>query len=405
MRKFYVIGGIFPKSQLEVVTSFSKGPIQNAANAYQHNLLEGFDAVSNGEVEIFNLPFVGSYPRRFSKMFFPPCNDFVFTKTKISGIEFFNLSIAKHFSRYYSLLRVLRGRDWGASDVLIVYSMHLPFIAAAIALKKAHPNIRICLIIPDLPEFMSDSPNLFYKFFKWIDSALLKKCMGRIDCFVVLTNAMVDRLGINPLKAIVIEGVASENSNSNIENIVDSPKKSILYSGTLAGRYGIRDLIDAFMEIEGENYELLVCGDGDAKQYVCDAAHRDRRIKYLGQLERTVILDLQRRSWTLVNPRTSDGEYTKYSFPSKIIEYMLSGRPVVMHRLEGIPSEYYDNCFLTETSDGLGLKNCLLSVLEMNSLELSAFGNKARKFVLENKSSTKQVRRIMGLIESIEDEK
>ena len=41
-----------------------------------------------------------------------------------------------------------------------------------------------------------------------------------------------------------------------------------------------------------------------------------------------------------MNPRSADAEYTKYSFPSKTIEYLATGVPVVMNRLPGIPEEY-----------------------------------------------------------------
>ena len=44
----------------------------------------------------------------------------------------------------------------------------------------------------------------------------------------------------------------------------------------------------------------------------------------------------------LVNPRPDNEEYTRYSFPSKNIEYLLTGKPVVAYLLSGMPEVYQD---------------------------------------------------------------
>ena len=42
----------------------------------------------------------------------------------------------------------------------------------------------------------------------------------------------------------------------------------------------------------------------------------------------------------LVNPRISGEAYTRYSFPSKVIDYLQTGLPVVSAFLEGMPDIY-----------------------------------------------------------------
>ena len=63
------------------------------------------------------------------------------------------------------------------------------------------------------------------------------------------------------------------------------------------------------------------------------------RIEFLGMLPRTDVLELQSKATILVNPRQPVGDFTKYSFPSKTIEYMASGTPLLMYKLPGIPEE------------------------------------------------------------------
>ena len=47
----------------------------------------------------------------------------------------------------------------------------------------------------------------------------------------------------------------------------------------------------------------------------------------------------------LLNPRDTEWPGSKYSFPSKLLEYMLMDRPILSTRMHGIPNEYFD-CFL-----------------------------------------------------------
>jgi hypothetical protein len=53
-----------------------------------------------------------------------------------------------------------------------------------------------------------------------------------------------------------------------------------------------------------------------------------------------------RNADVLVNPRRNDAEYTKYSFPSKNVEYLLSGNPVVGYMLDGMGQAYRDFMYI-----------------------------------------------------------
>ena len=137
------------------------------------------------------------------------------------------------------------------------------------------------------------------------------------------------------------------------------------------------------MMLKNPSYRLVICGDGDSRNTVLECVKMDNRVSYKGQLPREEILVLQQKATLLVNPRTSEGEFTKYSFPSKTIEYLASGTPVLLYKLAGIPDEYYEYCFTVED----------------NSDE--ALGMRARKFILTEKSPKNQCKKLVDLIERI----
>jgi glycosyltransferase involved in cell wall biosynthesis len=88
------------------------------------------------------------------------------------------------------------------------------------------------------------------------------------------------------------------------------------------------------------NYRLVLCGRGDCEDYIKEKQTADSRILYQGLVTADVARDWIRKADVLVNPRLNDEEYTKYSFPSKNIEYLLSGNPVVASMLSGMPEDY-----------------------------------------------------------------
>ena len=60
----------------------------------------------------------------------------------------------------------------------------------------------------------------------------------------------------------------------------------------------------------------------------------------------------------LVNPRPNNEEYTKYSFPSKDIEYLLSGKPTVAFLLDGMPKCYQDFLYVVDQNKNIPYAIC-----------------------------------------------
>lgn len=397
--KWIFLGGLFGPSDEVFIENNSIGVIQNAADSLQKNLVLGLDGHLRDGVTVVNLPFIGSYPHRFKKLLYPPSCENFGVKSKIIGAGFVNVTAIKYLSRFLSALISLRHVATSQNNVLFVYSVHLPFILAALTLRFFRRRTRICLIVPDLPEFMGGG-GLLHGIFKKLETAIFYKLCRKINTFVVLTNAMAERMSVPADKMVVVEGIAPKIADSKrvIDQLSTQCIRSFVYTGTLAARYGIIDLVDAFMSLRNEKTELWICGDGDAKAYITRAAVRDPRIKYFGQVPRDVSVELQKKGSFLVNPRPPDEEFTKYSFPSKIMEYMATGRPIIMYKLDGIPEEY-DSFYIRPTSVGKdGLRDCLDGALRMPAAQSEVLGAMAKDFVLANKSREVQTRRIIELI-------
>ena len=156
-------------------------------------------------------------------------------------------------------------------------------------------------------------------------------------------------------------------------------------------------LVEAFSQISDPRMRLVICGIGDSEREIRLAAKQDSRIRFLGQLKREEVLRLQRQAAVLVNPRPGDEEFTKYSFPSKTMEYLASGVPVVAYPLEGIPEEYDSYIHYPADTSPEALARRICDVCNLPPEERFRMGREARRFVLEHKNARVQSKKILDL--------
>lgn len=387
------LGGIFTLGQTEFVARNSIGVVQNAADALQKSIILGL--VENGiqSFRVVNLPFIGSYPRGFALSSFPATEETIYGTVQVEGQKFSLFRFIKSFSRLSGALRGLRAAT-APGSVVLVYSAHLPFMAAALV-HRTFGGPKICLIIPDLPEFMGEG-GWKYRAVKAVESRIFYALARLVDRFVLLTPQMAERLRIPPDRFVVVEGIANPRGVGS--QPAPTGTRSFLYTGTLARRYGIMDLVTAFTAVIDDSLELWICGEGDTKSDILAAAQVDSRIKFLGQLSREQALELQLRASVLVNPRLPVGEYTRYSFPSKTMEYMTSGRPVLMYPLPGMPPEYQGHFFPLDYRSSDTLEQWIRQLASVSDDELDAMGKSARTFILGEKNAKAQAAKILAMI-------
>ena len=398
------LGGVFPIQIKKEIEKHSKGCIQYAADALQKALIEGL-AVHYNEISIVNLPFVSSFPKYYRRILIPKCKIWCGFRDKAiargESLSYINVPLIKIISKekkaYYALKKW--GRNTKEQKIIVIYSIHSPLIKAAVRYKnKIDKTTRIILIVPDLPEFMNSRSGMLLKILKSIDGKRLQSLYDYIDGFVLLTEYMKEKLPVGSKPYTVIEGVF-QPSNTEVKS--SQARKTIFYGGTLAKRYGIMNLVNAFIKIKRPDVILEICGAGDASEEICALMKQHGNISYVGQLPRDEVLQKQQSATLLVNPRTPEGEFTRYSFPSKTMEYLASGVPTLLYKLPGIPEEYYSYCYsLSELGvDALAAK--IEEIVSLPEEDLIYMGKKAKAFVYKEKNPEVQCMKIVDLINKV----
>jgi glycosyltransferase involved in cell wall biosynthesis len=330
----------------------------------------------------------------------------ILKRDRENKVDFFYLPVIsfgliKHFIIFSGLLIyisqiIIRHRK--SKTVLVCDILNLNQSLAVVFLSFIFRS-KIVAIVTDIPDTRIKK-NLGLNIFKWFHGNLSLFLLKKYDAFVFLTKYM-NIYGRNK-PSIILEGLVESNSSkiSSIKENVDT-NKVILYAGGLYEQYGVRMLLDAFSILEHNDAELHLYGGGDLVDTILNFVNKDSRIYYGGILPNDIIKEKLELATLLVNPRFTNERYTLFSFPSKNIEYMASGTPLLTTRLKGIPDEYFNFCYSLEVETVVGLHKKLDEILSYDANILNEFGSNARKFVLENKNNIFQGFRLLNFIKTI----
>ncbi len=367
------------------------------------------DAIFHGLVECgldfmnINIPPVGYWPimnRRFQL----PTEHCVEQGREVWNVGATNLYVYQNWSISWHTYRTIKKVLKGEPTTCLVYAINPSIINAILKYRKKYaPQTKIVLIIPDLIEDMYDGHTLKSKLKLWMQGDI-EGIYRQMDGFVYLTEQMQGKTKSDKPYCIV-EGIYDKSSDKYVEPDFNIEEKIVFYSGKLEKKFGARLLVDAFCKITDEKVRLVLCGSGDSVEYVLQRAAKDKRIIFKGQIPRDEVLRLQAKARLLVNPRTPEGEFTRYSFPSKNIQYLASGIPTLIYRLEGIPEEYYNYCMSIdgEKLSAEELSKKMQEALAMSSDVCRQMGQAARHFVLEKKNAKEQSQKIIDLINEIQE--
>ena len=363
-----------------------------AVQKFHYLLARGF--VGNGAkvnaLSTFFLPKVGkAYYRRsedcegVSYHYIPTLNSPLFRHLWLIFYCFFKVLFFGCFNRKKKVL---------ICDVLNVSAC----IGAVTAARLI--GLRRIGLVTDLPEYVvgGNSNNWQGGRKNGLSARINMSTMRNFTHYVFLTKQMDSIINVKKRPYIVMEGVVDSGFKVETSGGAGSGK-IVLYAGGLDEKYGLRLLVEGFLHAKVADSELHVYGDGpfsaQMKEYDCLYPN----VFYMGIQPNGIIVKKEQEATLLVNPRPTTEAFTKFSFPSKNMEYMLSGTPVLTTKLPGMPEEYYPYVFLFEDETVSGYAVKIHEVLCKPEDELRNKGQDARRWVFEQKNNIIQTKRIIEL--------
>lgn len=388
----------YSDTQKDMFMKASRRGFQFAAQNLQEALIDGF-LLNDVNLTVLSVPSLSSYPKA-CRLLRIKKDSFFFKGQKCgSTVGYLNLPFIKSWNK-----RRVRNRlevwyaNAGERKVIFIYALLKNQMLIALDFKKKHPDVKLAVIVPDLPRFMGYNGLLKKLGFQKRDIESIYGMARKFDAFVVLSQPMLEDLHVQDKKFVVVEGIYS-GLNEDID-IKKADGKVILYTGNIGKRYGIDLLMNAFSEIKNPEYRLWIRGTGDNTE-ILTRAQEDSRIKYIGPLSKKELIELQKQATLLVNPVSPENEFTKYFFPSKTMDYLASGTPTVMFKLECLPTEYNNYLFFFKEPTANSMAETIESICNSGKDNLNSFGKAASSFIRDEKNAFKQVEKIIDMFNGL----
>ena len=273
--------------------------------------------------------------------------------------------------------------------------------ARKLAQKNGIPVVAFVTDYPSLATSIKGKSGYVKSFLSNIFDKTADNDLKKYDGYILVAKGLSELIGKKCDNFEIIEDIVSIPDETNVCKRREDNKKIIVYGGALCERFGINKLVDAIQLIKDEKLELHLYGSGESEQYILDAQKKDKRVYYGGTVSFEDMIKIEKNSDLLINPRPSDETFSKYSFPSKTLSYILSGTPVLSTRIPGIPKEYEDLLFWFDDESTESIAEKIIEILNLSPKILREKGAQAYAYVCENKNANAQAKKVIKYLSQI----
>jgi glycosyltransferase involved in cell wall biosynthesis len=375
-----------------------------AANKMQLGIIQALSKIPDCNIKVISTYPIAAYPKE--KILGMPKRVFTLpTGEKIVSIPFINIFILKQLSHIIGLFLELflskKSHD-SRNSIIISFNAYTESSFPILLFSRITKYHKICLLA-DLPfnviqygGIKKAAHNLHIK--------TTLSAIKKFDGLIVLNKEAQKRYAPKLPFCIIDGGINVEEYTEQLDfgefNANIQKNRVILFTGALIEYNGINTLLEAIKKIKNKDITFKFYGEGPLTQFIINESLTDERIQYKGLVSNNEILKIQKSSTFLINPRPTNEPVSLVTFPSKILEYMMSGTPILTTRLNGLVDDYADYLFFIG-DDSTSMARDIEKVLMFDDELLTIRTKLAYKFVKDNKNWDVQVKTIYNFVNTI----
>ncbi len=385
--KLLYLGGVCSDENFAKVLS-KHSLVANAAFKYEKEFIYNIGnalGISNSDVNIVSyLPTTDE-----------PCDDEIVSGVLHRYVQFERSGIFGAFGalrKSYKYIKEFLKATKNEERIVVTYATNPILLFPALFLKLFN-RFKIITICSEVPKLRN------YEYTSAIKGFVLKNVYTfinrRMDGYIFFSKHMQSLCNKKNKPWLVVEGLPQIKEIEHDFVPENSGTDIVMYAGGLDSGYGIEELVDSVKYIRHKNVKLYICGAGCLADDIKEAAKSDERIVFLGMVENARVTEMERNAAILINPRKKDLQLSKYSFPSKTLEYMANGFAVTLiSELDGIPEEYFEHAYILNNIAPQAIAESIDKILDIDVLQRREFARNAYQFLIDNKTSKIQCEKI-----------
>jgi len=313
----------------------------------------------------------------------------------VEELSSFALGPVQILTQVWSMMRRLFGR-WpdGRPDAILIANPLTRFTAPAL-LAGWWYGIPVATIVADLTCSQAGQPPVT-RLRNWLQTLMVRLSPGTIVFSSHTTNEF--RQGkpsmrmVRPPAAYLLELPQPP---------AEPTAHAIYFAGALSEPAGVNLLLDAIPHVTDRTLEFWFSGRGTLEERLKQQAAADPRIRFFGFVTEEQYSEMLQRAAVLVNPRPSRLLENRYNFPSKLMEYLAAGRPILSTATSDVAEHYGTAVIVLTDETPEGLARCIERSVAAPAEERAAIGARARAAV-EGVTWRTQVERILAFIQSLD---
>lgn len=380
----HFVGSVVPVGEESCADAISQ-----AGNLCQLGLINGF---ANTKVELIQL--ISYYPNRIfpaGKRLYVYGNEL----TLPSGINLYALSylnlpgLRALMVNVGVLVKVFRKARRG--DVVLFYNVTIPSGLLCILFRLIR-GMHCFAMIYDIHVPGQTVPNSWrWRFEYWKHKWLLP----RLDGVIAITSKILSDFNCAD-NGIVVEGGVATTLDAVVFSSLGKPSSTftMVFAGRLNNDNGIELMLQAIQRLPNAELRMVIAGSGPLSDRVKMAAEKDPRITYLGMISHSEVTALYQGAQLLMCIRITKQLNTGYFFPSKLIECLATGVPVLTTRVAGGSFDPAEYAYVVDEESAQGVAARILEIVQNDAALNFATGKKAQLFISENMTWSKQCLKI-----------
>ena len=193
---------------------------------------------------------------------------------------------------------------------------------------------------------------------------------------------------------INFEGAIYKNFPSNY---IENNNKIFLYTGTIRKENGVDLMLESFKLLEDKDARLKITGRGNYEGFI-KKVNSDSRIQYLGMVDQSELNSLYSEASFFLNPRLSCYEENNNNFPSKLLDYLSFGKPIISTKSAGINPSYYNYLYFLENENIEELSDLMRVLILKTSEEKKELFLKIKEYGIQSNSWDNRVDEVWNWI-------